>query len=254
MAPELPAQVSVDAEEGFEIGRLSGLLAPVTVRVRSGPLAGWRLSVASGSRLVGGRYEPETAQAFAANIHAGDFVLDVGAHYGYLTLLAARLAGPEGLVWAFEPRPSNLRILGINLRANRLATVLVREQAVAAKSGTLHFDTRHGSGTGRLAETGDTMVSVAAIDDLKLPRAPSFLKIDIEGGEIDALKGAEQTIGKHRPTLLIATHGRSIRREVETMLHEWGYELSTLAGDVQSKGWDILAVRPSGSRPYSTIC
>lgn len=226
--------------------RLKALLAPLTLPVRAGPLAGKRLSVVSGSRLLLGRYEPEKTEAFARSIEKGAFVIDVGAHYGYFSLIAAQLAGAGGLVWAFEPRPSNLRILRINLSANDLSandgeTVVVWERAVSSASGTPRFDTRHGSGTGRLSEGGDIEVSAVALDDLSLPRAPSLIKIDIEGGEVDALAGAARTIEAHRPKLLVAVHGAARRRQVEAMLTEWGYGFSTLNPHAVKGDTELLA-------------
>jgi FkbM family methyltransferase len=218
-------------------------LAYIVWPIWSGPLAGYKFSVVSGSRFLRGTYEPEKSAAFSAIVGRGDFVVDVGAHHGYFSMLASHLVGPEGLVFAFEPRPSNIHVLRINLRSNRLQNVLVRTQAVGSASGTLRFDTQHGSGTGRLSETGDIEVPVIALDDLSLPRRPSFVKMDIEGGEIGALQGARGLIERYRPKLLVAVHGRQTRDSVESLLSAWNYSFSVI-NPAASKGDTELMAEP----------
>ena len=68
-----------------------------------GPLAGKKWLLASRINFFLGTYEPEQTQAFQEIVRPGSVVYDVGAHYGYYTLLASVLAGPAGRVLAFEP-------------------------------------------------------------------------------------------------------------------------------------------------------
>jgi FkbM family methyltransferase len=201
--------------------------------------------------MLAGRYEPEKADAFVQNVESGAFIIDVGAHYGYFSLIAAQLVRPKGVVWAFEPRPSNLRVLRVNLRANGATNVTVWEQAVGAGGGSGRFDARHGSGTGRLSQRGGITVSVVAMDDLPLPRPPSLIKVDVEGGEVEVLSGATRTIEEYRPKLLIAVHGEKRQRQVEEMLSDWRYHFSTINPQAVKGDREILAI-PDSLRIFSS--
>src|SRR5580765_7484494 len=83
---------------------LKSLLTPFTLRVRRGPLAGKKWIAASGIKFIKGTYEPRQTEVFLACVQEGDVVLDIGAHVGYYTVIAALRAGPRGRVFAFEPR------------------------------------------------------------------------------------------------------------------------------------------------------
>src|SRR4029450_8092682 len=69
---------------------------------------------------IAGVWEPNVTAAFRRTLAPGDVCLDIGAHIGYYTLLAARLVGPEGHVHAFEPAPASFRRLRANRQLNRL--------------------------------------------------------------------------------------------------------------------------------------
>jgi hypothetical protein len=80
-------------------------------------------------------YEPETTAVFLSLITDGDVVVDLGAHVGYYTLLAARRVGPEGRVFAFEPNPDNFRLLVKNIESNLYSNVIPVQKAVSNGRG-----------------------------------------------------------------------------------------------------------------------
>lgn len=84
-----------------------------------------------GNRLaVKGIYEPKTVAAILRNVKPGGTMIDIGAHIGYFTLMAARAAGPEGHVYAIEPDPANFAVLVENVRLNKYENVhLIRGAA-----------------------------------------------------------------------------------------------------------------------------
>lgn len=104
---------------------------------------GVRMKVTNGSiahdLLVKGVYEPKTTSLFKKVIREGDIVVDVGAHIGYYTLLASRLVGDTGKVYAFEPEPRNYDLLLKNLELNNVKNVVAIKKAVSNKKGTLKF-------------------------------------------------------------------------------------------------------------------
>jgi FkbM family methyltransferase len=237
-----PAELSV-------LGRrvkhgLKWLLAPVSARIRGGPLAGMHWAIVTGSRFVSGTYEQFKTEAIVEVLKPGDAVVDVGAHVGYYTALASKLVGPTGTVIAFEPRPLNLRFLRQHVEANRLDNVRVVEAGVGDRRGPAAFDSRTGTGTGHLADDGDLIVDAVRLDDLyrdrEIPRA-NFLKIDVEGGELGVLRGALELVRAERPVILVATHGEELHRQVVRLLADLDYDHEVLDTGGRSGDTEVLA-------------
>ncbi len=84
-----------------------------------------------------GEYEPETTDLFVSLLHEGDVVVDIGAHIGYYTLLAARTVGKDGKVFAFEPDPDNYALLVKNVEMNGYNNVTAVQKQYPIKL-TLH--------------------------------------------------------------------------------------------------------------------
>lgn len=228
---------------------LKRLLTPVTLRIRGGPLEGLRWSPASGSRFIRGDYESYNLPAFLEAVNEGDVVFDVGAHVGYFTAIASLRVGPDGRVVAFEPRPVNLGLLRRHVEVNDLDNVTVVDAGVGSGSGIAHFEEGTGSGTGKIAEEGALTVRVVRLDDVvgedDLPE-PDFIKIDVEGGEMDVLQGARGLLERARPRLLVGIHGPAMRESCMALLDELGYESRTLRPADAAGNTDVLAL-PGGS-------
>jgi FkbM family methyltransferase len=204
----------------------------VTFPILRGPLAGKKWLLASRSNFFWGTYEPEQTQAFQKIIRPGDVVFDVGAHYGYYTLLSSALTGPQGKVFAFEPSPGNIPRLRKHLDINHCNNVIVLELALSDHEGTARFDNQAGSGTGHLATDGRIEVKITSLDIIssRLP-VPNVLKIDCEGAEIEVLKGGENTIRAAKPAIFLSTHGDALKQTCFRLLDSWGYTSSCLHGD-----------------------
>jgi len=147
----------------------------------------------------------------------GGVVLDVGANIGVYSMLFARWGGSAGRVFAFEPAPSTLELLRAHLRLNQLeAQVEVVAQAVSDKVGEAVFYTHSFSGENSLnpvfSARGDiassVRVPVTTLDQFCQARnlAPTLIKIDVEGFELQVLQGARETILRHRPALVVEMH------------------------------------------------
>ena len=179
-----------------------------------------------------GSYEYRERKAFEACVRAGRVVFDVGANVGYYTLLASVLVGPQGRVFAFEPVPSNLRLLKAHLRLNRTENVEVVKAAVAEHAGYGHFASGNNLSTGHLAAHGGFAVRIVWLDDLvrrgELP-PPDYMKIDVEGAELEVLRGSESILTDHHPVLFLATHSRQLRAECCAFLRHAGYTLESLS-------------------------
>ncbi|MGI9456425.1 MAG: FkbM family methyltransferase [Aeoliella sp.] len=226
---------------------MKGMLSWVVVPVLSGPLKGCWFGLFTGSRFIRGTYGENEAATFQRLLKAGDVVLDIGAHVGYFTLLAARLVGSSGKVFAFEPLPLNLAYLNRHVLANRLTNVEVLPVAVGRNAGQLSFDSAGGTGRGRLGDdgrTGELQVEVVSLDDMhdqgRLP-GPNLIKMDVEGVEVEALHGASRLLAQYRPNILLSVHGEAAKRESETFLRQLGYHLSYF------KQSTIIAVPSAGN-------
>jgi len=188
-------------------------------------------------RAVYPRLEPELA-CLATWAPRGGTAVDVGAWYGPWTV---RLAGLADRVVSIEPNPD----LAAAVRA-RCPAAQVVEAAASDHDGTaeLHLPTggRGAEGTASLEHAGERSITVrrVTIDGLGLTGV-RFIKMDIEGHEAAALRGAEQTIKQDWPVLVIELETRHQRIEdVVGMLAGWGYQGTVLAG----RSWIPLAGQP----------
>jgi FkbM family methyltransferase len=141
-------------------------------------------------------------------------VLDCGGCYGDTALYFAHKAGPTGKVLSFEFVPANVKIWRRNVEMNPhlASSIKLVEAPVSSRSGEEVFI--EGSGPATRVVSKPTMpdarcVETAAIDDVvsreNLERV-NFIKMDIEGSELSALRGAEKTLRKFRPKLAISIY------------------------------------------------
>lgn len=205
--------------------------------VLRGPLRGAWWDLRSGgkiARVLLGTYESEQVSLFTRHVGRGGTFLDVGAHVGFYTLLGARLVGPEGRVWAFEPEPRNARWLREHVRVNGVAHVAIEEAAVAAEDGTARFGGGRGTGTGRLTGAGSLEVRTVALDRFcdHHEIRPTALKVDVEGGEVAVLEGARVTLTTARPVVFLSTHGPNLAARSTALLEELGYTLRPIRDGV----------------------
>ncbi len=151
-------------------------------------------------------------------LRPGDFAVDVGANVGTYTKVLSSLVGPSGRVWAFEPVPENHAVLAFASRRLRLSNVTLYECALSDASGTGLMEIPVFSKLGeslydaRLVHTPGSRlrtieVRLATLDSLLsgVDRGPSFIKIDVEGHELQCLEGAMETLRAYKPSLMIET-------------------------------------------------
>ena len=149
------------------------------------------------------KYEVGTTRLLENVIKPGMVVVDIGAHVGYFTLLAARQVGTEGRVYSFEPEPTNFRLLQENIKANGYQNVLATQKAVsdAAGSAQLVLSSRD-NGTHSLfghstSEENIVSVKVTSLDEFLTgegwPKV-DFIKMDVEGAEMKAFEGMKRVL------------------------------------------------------------
>jgi len=193
-------------------------------------------------------YEPAVFDYLKRRVQAGMMVFDVGAHVGLFTVLLARWVGPSGRIFAFEPAPGTCAALQDHLALNEVADrVCVSPLAVSDQEGRAFLYTiatcpenTLSAAHGRLpqAQARENPVSVITIDAFCASRslAPDIIKIDIEGFEIHALRGARQTLGRQRPVVVLEIHPMNwpeigvTAAQLEQLLSEVNYRLRPLEG------------------------
>jgi FkbM family methyltransferase len=174
-------------------------------------------------------------------VGAGDQVLDIGGHIGYLTLHFASLVGESGHVYAFEPAPDNLRYIHQNTRSKHNVTVL--PAAVGSEQGTAtlfvedltgqnntlserptEFE-RNSEVAGVRASTRLIEVDVVTIDGVcgELGITPDLIKIDVESHELAVLEGAIGTLESAHPIVLAEVAAQE--EAVISLMSAHGYRL-----------------------------
>ena len=158
-------------------------------------------------------WNPAEYEAFRRAVRPGAVALDVGANVGAYALLLGQWAGSSGAVYAFEPAPGAFAGLEGHVALNRLADVIrpVRA-AIGDREGSAHLTISGTAGESRLVGAGEPAAAVSTIDvpivtiDRFCERqglAPDFIKIDVEGWELAALRGARRTIAARRGALAL---------------------------------------------------
>ena len=142
-------------------------------------------------------------------------VVDVGANIGYNTVYLARRVGARGRVVAVEPAADNVRVLRENVRANALAQVAVHAVAAGPRREVRDLFLRGETsavnslfqGSVYAAVTGVEKVEVVPLDDM-VDGPADFIKIDVEGAELEALEGMTRLLAHRGLTLVVEWHPR----------------------------------------------
>jgi FkbM family methyltransferase len=154
-----------------------------------------------------GEIESLTTNLFACVIRPGMVVLDIGAFVGWYTLVAARQVGVRGKVYAFEPDSHNYALLTENLRVNQLdSQVICLPKAVSNQAGVQRLfhggDQRQRSLIPSSSEETSIRVPTVVLDEI-LDRnlQVDVIKLDVDGGEVNALRGMRKTLTRAAPTV-----------------------------------------------------
>lgn len=195
---------------------------------------------------VTGEFERKETEWVRRAVNPGDHCVDAGGSFGWYAVLLSQVTGPSGRVHVFEPIPRTVRVLEGNLQRNACKNVVVHAMALADVAGTMDvFVPDIGvSGSLRLHDYSKGYETFACpvrtLDEIAEHERWSridFIKADIEGAEFALLRGAERTLARWRPRLLLEIQSESTRRfghepvAVFRWLAERGYVACHVAND-----------------------
>jgi len=184
-----------------------------------------------------GTFEISETRLVQAFLRPGMTFLDVGAHIGYYTLIAARLVGEAGRVHSFEPGAATRAHLEANVARNHLGNVEIHVQALAEQTGEVGFwpsTLASNQGISSIIASGDgqaapVMVPSLSLDDFAASlggRRIDFLKMDIEGAELQVIRGGQRLLGgAEAPPMIFEAHQLA---PVASALRALGYRIRRL--------------------------
>jgi len=150
---------------------------------------------------INGVYEEFETDIVKKIIKTGDVVFDIGANIGYYTLIFAKLVSNSGVVFSFEPEPTNYELLKKNVTINEHTNVKLYSKAVSNLNQTqkLFLDKKNKGGHSLIDKIDDResiAIESIRIDDHFKNKKIDFIKIDIEGFEFEAIKGMSELLKK----------------------------------------------------------
>lgn len=221
------------------------LLSNFYVTIKAGPLKGRKWVWISGRKYIWGREEPYKTEAFLNHFKKGEIFFDIGAHIGHFSAIASVINDGAGKIFAFEPRPMNIGFFKKHMEKNHFSDVKLFEVAVGEVDQTVRFDSNRGSATGRIDPDGNLEVKQVSIGRMVKEKSlpvPTFIKIDVEGGEICVLKGLEDVIANARPKMVVATHNEECHLFVLNFLKKYNYNFTILNPGAVKGDTEIIAL------------
>ena len=211
-----------------------------------------------------GCYEPETVAMVESALKPGSVFLDIGSHVGQYSVIAGRKVGPGGAVHAFEPDPDTFRLLSKNVAG--MTNVHANQIALCDRDGTAPFylaDVTHiGFNSLRkpheCATERTCYVTAQTLDRYLTEHGIShvdFIKMDVEGGELNVLSGATRLFDVCKPAVLLEFNPKALAQfghtceDLQYFLRRLGYDLHPVdgplvPGSTRKAVFNILAVHP----------
>ena len=177
-------------------------------------------------------------------LQPGMVYVDVGANIGSHAINAARIVGEEGRVFAFEADPETHRVLERNIELNQISNVILKQTCVSDSLGTVTFYKHKDSAKSSIVDRGEkTSVTLPAdqLDNLVPAEARiDIVKIDVEGAEINVLRGAQKIFTERPPSTVIievfdVRNGADKSQGIREILEGYGYIFYLFDGKSLSK-------------------
>jgi FkbM family methyltransferase len=183
------------------------------------------------SRYYESDYEKENYDLVKQQVKPGMDIIDVGAHLGVFSVICSRLSTGKGKIVCLEPTPGTYSVLKQTLKMNHCLNVQAIQAAISDHNGraTFYVGSVAGCNSNSLLknssdkEQASYEVDLYSIDHITAANAlrPSLIKIDVEGSELDALKGGKQTFDKFGPVLILSLHPEFIKLKKDSLEAIW---------------------------------
>lgn len=213
---------------------------------------------AVGIALANASYEPHVTSIFKQFVKPGMRVIDIGANIGYFSLLAAQIVGNNGAVYSIEPNMDNCKLLQASKNLNKFEQISILQVAASDTTSLLTLNTSYSNGTtSTLSQNAEILMASRTVPAIKIDSykifdaGVDFIKIDIEGAEYRALKGASRLIERCKP-VIVSEFSPTAMPSVSGVdgvtylkfLVSLGYDISVIHidGSIQKKGADYDAV------------
>lgn len=155
--------------------------------------------------LINKKREPFIGELIKREIRPGDVVIDVGANIGYYALLEARLVGKDGTIYCLEPVPSNFKLLIKNIKLNNYKNIRAYQLAAGSKKEKKYiYVTEKRNWSSIIKPQGKIqkkiLIDVISLDEfIKDKPFPRFIRMDVEGYELEILKGMKRILSSQKP-------------------------------------------------------
>lgn len=183
------------------------------------------------SRYYENNYEADNYNFLKQQVKPEMHIIDIGAHLGLFSACASQLTGPPGKIICIEPTPGTFSILKETIRLNHCTNVTAVQAAVSDKEGMATFYVSHTAGCNSNSlvknraekDLSSYDVRLVTMDGLVQHYAlhPSLIKIDVEGAELDALKGGLHTLATLKPVLILGLHPAFINQKGDSLEAIW---------------------------------
>lgn len=182
--------------------------------------------------MVSGLQEPYVKKLL--KLKEGDVFVDVGAHIGTYSIPAAKRVGPSGRVIAFEPHPKSSELLESSMKLNNLNNITLIRKPVDSSRRMVSYNISGvpaNSGIGADYKIQSVLQTECVDLDSALDSIQKldWLKIDVEGNEINVLEGARNTLKKYSPKIIIEVGEDNVER-AKSILESEGYRVEHLYG------------------------
>ncbi|MET0244723.1 MAG: FkbM family methyltransferase [Flavitalea sp.] len=200
-----------------------------------------------------GYYERNEINFLKRTLQPGDTFVDIGANIGLFTLLASKLVGDSGKVFAFEPFSKSYTNLQLNIDLNKSSNIIAEKLAVTnqERDMILGYDEKD-QNSGMVSEfaefgAGHEHVKAITLDHYfgEVPSSLKMIKIDIEGGELNALRGMQSILLEHKPILLIELE--------EILLMKAGAGIEAIQDYLRSVGYKSEPFENDGSGSKNAV-
>jgi len=160
--------------------------------------------------LIHGAYEKYETELFKSLVTPRTVVVDIGANFGYYSLIAAKLVGDKGKVYAFEPEPNNFELLVKNVKTNHYENITPIKKALSDKVGKMKLFTEKFNLGGpsfcesNVLEKEDTIeVETTTLDEFFKDMQVDLIKMDVQGAEGFIFKGAKSLLQRNHLKIII---------------------------------------------------